>query len=218
MARLTGFVGVLQIIQVNLTSENPQPIEAGAKLDFTFSVHWSSSPIPFSRRFERYLDYNFFEHQASICSPSRRTPAAVTSGKETETDRDPLLQNDYEAAQSNGPSSLAKQFPTAGLMQHACNNSEGNLCVVFNTSFRCSWGLSGTVCYQPSIHYSPRKPWHAILVGLPTRKLKPRLCGGADPLVLHFQQLHDGHLPDGAGVNDPAAHAAGRLRAIHPGR
>ena len=52
-----------QIIQVNLTSENPQPIASGARLDFTFSVRWTPSKIAFTRRFERYLDYNFFEHQ-----------------------------------------------------------------------------------------------------------------------------------------------------------
>ena len=26
-------------------------------------VHWKASSIPFVRRFERYLDFNFFEHQ-----------------------------------------------------------------------------------------------------------------------------------------------------------
>lgn len=51
------------VIHVNLTSENPQPITSGIKLDFTYSINWSPSAIPFSRRFERYLDYNFFEHQ-----------------------------------------------------------------------------------------------------------------------------------------------------------
>lgn len=51
------------MIHVNLTSEDPQPIESGAELDFTYSVTWRPSDIPFARRFERYLDYNFFEHQ-----------------------------------------------------------------------------------------------------------------------------------------------------------
>ena len=63
----------LQIIQVNLTSENPQPIASGARLDFTFSVRWTPSKIAFARRFERYLDYNFFEHQVSkLCSQTLR--------------------------------------------------------------------------------------------------------------------------------------------------
>ena len=53
----------LQIIQVNLTSEGLQPIASGTKVEFTYSVSWAPTPIHFSRRFERYLDYNFFEHQ-----------------------------------------------------------------------------------------------------------------------------------------------------------
>ena len=53
----------MQIIQVNLTSEDLQPITLGSKVEFTYSVTWASTPIHFNRRFERYLDYNFFEHQ-----------------------------------------------------------------------------------------------------------------------------------------------------------
>ena len=53
----------VQIIHVNLTSENPQPITSGKELAFTYSVQWQATAIPFARRFERYLDYNFFEHQ-----------------------------------------------------------------------------------------------------------------------------------------------------------
>ena len=56
----------LQIIQVNLTSEGLQPIASGTKVEFTYSVTWAPTPIHFSRRFERYLDYNFFEHQVCI--------------------------------------------------------------------------------------------------------------------------------------------------------
>lgn len=52
-----------RIIQVNLTSEDLQPIASGTKVEFTYSVTWAPTPIHFSRRFERYLDYNFFEHQ-----------------------------------------------------------------------------------------------------------------------------------------------------------
>ena len=52
-----------QIIHINLTSESPQPLTAGAALTFTYSVQWKASSIPFVRRFERYLDFNFFEHQ-----------------------------------------------------------------------------------------------------------------------------------------------------------
>ncbi|GAB4823325.1 hypothetical protein N2152v2_010371 [Parachlorella kessleri] len=52
-----------RIIQINLTSESPQPIVSGTALTFTYSVQWKPSTILFARRFERYLDYNFFEHQ-----------------------------------------------------------------------------------------------------------------------------------------------------------
>ncbi|CAL5229553.1 g12903 [Coccomyxa viridis] len=52
-----------RIIQVNLTSENPQPIAPGVTIEFTYSVNWAPTSITFARRFERYLDYNFFEHQ-----------------------------------------------------------------------------------------------------------------------------------------------------------
>ena len=55
-----------QIIQVNLTSESPQPLVVGGTLEFTYSVRWQPSSIAFSRRFERYLDYNFFEHQVRV--------------------------------------------------------------------------------------------------------------------------------------------------------
>ena len=34
-------------------------------IEFTYSVNWAPTSITFARRFERYLDYNFFEHQAS---------------------------------------------------------------------------------------------------------------------------------------------------------
>ena len=64
----------MQIIQVNLTSEDLQPITPGSKVEFTYSVTWAETSIHFTRRFERYLDYNFFEHQvqpfslASACT------------------------------------------------------------------------------------------------------------------------------------------------------
>jgi transmembrane 9 superfamily member 3 len=52
-----------QIIEVNLTSENPVPIQTNAKLSFTYSVHWKQTSKPFADRFNRYLEYDFFEHQ-----------------------------------------------------------------------------------------------------------------------------------------------------------
>nr|GEU77332.1 transmembrane 9 superfamily member 1 [Tanacetum cinerariifolium] len=52
-----------QIIHVNLTQENPKPLEAGKTLDMTYSVTWSETNVTFARRFDVYLDYHFFEHQ-----------------------------------------------------------------------------------------------------------------------------------------------------------
>lgn len=53
-----------RIIQVNLTSENPKPIAEGTELTFTYEVRWApdASGTPFVRRFERYLDRDFFQH------------------------------------------------------------------------------------------------------------------------------------------------------------
>ena len=53
----------LQIIQVNLTSDNAVLVTEGAALTFTYSVNWVPSSVPFQKRFQRYLDYSFFEHK-----------------------------------------------------------------------------------------------------------------------------------------------------------
>eukprot|EP00030_Apusomonadida_sp_AF-17_P000399 a174436_467.p1 GENE.a174436_467~~a174436_467.p1 ORF type:complete len:600 (-),score=303.55 a174436_467:25-1665(-) len=52
-----------QIIEVNLTSENPEPIAAGVDLTFTYSLEWVETAAPFETRFDRYLDNGFFMHQ-----------------------------------------------------------------------------------------------------------------------------------------------------------
>ncbi|URE48547.1 transmembrane 9 superfamily member [Musa troglodytarum] len=52
-----------QIIHVNLTQESPKLLEVGKILDMTYSVKWLPTDVAFSRRFEVYLDYPFFEHQ-----------------------------------------------------------------------------------------------------------------------------------------------------------
>ncbi|KAF3563901.1 hypothetical protein DY000_02012807 [Brassica cretica] len=52
-----------QIIHVNLTQDNPMPLEAGRTVDLTYSVNWIPTDITFARRFDVYLDYPFFEHQ-----------------------------------------------------------------------------------------------------------------------------------------------------------
>jgi len=52
-----------QIIQVNMTADHPVAIKAGAALSFKYSVRWVKTDKLFADRFERYLDYSFFEHQ-----------------------------------------------------------------------------------------------------------------------------------------------------------
>jgi len=52
-----------QVIEVNLTSENPRPVLNGEKYPMTYSVVWKETNTPFDRRFDRYLDFDFFEHQ-----------------------------------------------------------------------------------------------------------------------------------------------------------
>ncbi|CAI9303108.1 unnamed protein product [Lactuca saligna] len=52
-----------QIIHVNLTQENPKPLEVGKTLDMTYSVEWTETNITFACHFDVYLNYHFFEHQ-----------------------------------------------------------------------------------------------------------------------------------------------------------
>ena len=53
-----------RIIEVNLTyTEDPIEIETGANITFSYSVSWVPTETPFHERFEKYLEYNFFEHQ-----------------------------------------------------------------------------------------------------------------------------------------------------------
>lgn len=51
---------------MNLTQESPKLLEAGKKLDMTYSVKWVQTNVAFARRFEVYLDYPFFEHQVIL--------------------------------------------------------------------------------------------------------------------------------------------------------
>jgi hypothetical protein len=52
-----------QVIEVNLTSENPQEVAPGKTISFSYSVEWTETDKPFVTRFQRYQDYSFFEHQ-----------------------------------------------------------------------------------------------------------------------------------------------------------
>jgi hypothetical protein len=55
-----------QIIHVNLTSGEPVLLKEGQQVTFTFAVNWLPTTTPFGKRFERYLDYNFFEHKVRL--------------------------------------------------------------------------------------------------------------------------------------------------------
>lgn len=46
-----------QVIEVNLTSENPQEVVAGKTIQFSYSVEWTMTSTPFQQRYSRYLDY-----------------------------------------------------------------------------------------------------------------------------------------------------------------
>jgi transmembrane 9 superfamily protein 3 len=52
-----------RIIEVNLTSDDRVIIEQDTPIKFTYSVNWYPTDIPFEKRFNKYLDNNFFEHQ-----------------------------------------------------------------------------------------------------------------------------------------------------------
>lgn len=147
-------------------------------------VQWKASSIPFVRRFERYLDFNFFEHQVR----GRRGH--------------PHHGGSHFGTSAAAFALLAGARSVARLLRcwHACRHKMPALAGVVTPAGRAA--VAGPP--PPNQPTLPRPP--------PTHHPPP-----ADPLVLHLQLLHDGYLPDGPGVHDPAAHAAPRLRALHPG-
>jgi transmembrane 9 superfamily protein 3 len=52
-----------RLIEVNMTHENPVRIGVNVKMDLSYEVAWHNTSKPFSHRFRRYLDKDFFEHQ-----------------------------------------------------------------------------------------------------------------------------------------------------------
>jgi transmembrane 9 superfamily protein 3 len=52
-----------QIIEVNVTSGEPVPIQDDVEVQFAYSVTWVDTDMPFGTRFDRYLDNDFFEHR-----------------------------------------------------------------------------------------------------------------------------------------------------------
>lgn len=57
-----------RIVGVALKTEAPAAIREGAPLAFTYSVEWVESPVPFARRFDSYLDAEFFEAPVRLFS------------------------------------------------------------------------------------------------------------------------------------------------------
>ena len=55
---------------MNLTQHDndtePVKLAGGAKVAFTYEVRWTPTDVPFDRRFEKYLDYSFFEHKVRL--------------------------------------------------------------------------------------------------------------------------------------------------------
>ena len=52
-----------QIISVNLTSEYPKLIDINQIYNFTISVQWISTNKSFDKRFDKYLDFDFFHYK-----------------------------------------------------------------------------------------------------------------------------------------------------------
>ena len=52
-----------RIVEVNMTSEEPKVVVADTGVLFSYAVEWVEVDTSFEVRWQRYLDYNFFEHQ-----------------------------------------------------------------------------------------------------------------------------------------------------------
>ena len=86
-----------QIIHVNLTQHDndtePVLLEAGTAVEFTYAVTWTPTDTEFERRFEKYLDYGFFEHKARATDRRGARPLThLCCGPRPLTPRLPLSQ------------------------------------------------------------------------------------------------------------------------------
>lgn len=52
-----------RIIDVNLTSEAKVRLQPNAQLQFSYEVIWKPTNIPYTNRFDKYLDPGFFQHK-----------------------------------------------------------------------------------------------------------------------------------------------------------
>lgn len=57
-----GYAG-RRIVEVNLTNDEPQHVEAGKSFDLSYSVKWVPSQRQFESRFARFMESSFFEHK-----------------------------------------------------------------------------------------------------------------------------------------------------------
>lgn len=59
----TGYAVGVQVFSVDVIPGNPVPLVEGTELKFTYSVQWEDTDKPYSSRFDKYLETNFFEHK-----------------------------------------------------------------------------------------------------------------------------------------------------------
>ncbi len=52
-----------QIVEVALESDLLVKVQPGVEFPMYYSVSWTQSDVEFEKRFDKYLDYDFFEHQ-----------------------------------------------------------------------------------------------------------------------------------------------------------
>jgi len=55
-----------RIVDVNLTSEAKERLQPNMHISFSYEVIWKPTNIPFSKRFDKYLDPGFFQHKVKI--------------------------------------------------------------------------------------------------------------------------------------------------------
>jgi transmembrane 9 superfamily protein 3 len=54
-----------RIVDINLTSEAKVRLQPNIQIPFSYEVTWKPTNIPFSKRFDKYLDPGFFQHKVT---------------------------------------------------------------------------------------------------------------------------------------------------------
>jgi len=54
-----------RIVDINLTSEAKVRLQPNIQIPFSYEVIWKPTNIPFSKRFDKYLDPGFFQHKVT---------------------------------------------------------------------------------------------------------------------------------------------------------